>query len=140
MANEMPDPNTYSGCSRTVLKYAEQFRQLAQRLKQPDYKESDWDGLEALVDTENFQREGVFLTDKSEKIRWPKYREYVTKYAGNTTWEGTLRRITELDNLVVLELEERNTRNGVVDTSHTVTIYKFNDAGKLQHLDVYVRH
>lgn len=140
MANEMPDPNTYSGLSRTVLKYAEAFRQLAERLKQPDYSERDWDAIEALVDTENFQREGVFLTDKSEKFGWPTYREYVTKYAGNTSWEGTLRRITEAPNLVVLELEERNTRGGVADVSHTVTIYAFNDAGKLRHLDVYVRH
>jgi hypothetical protein len=140
MANEMPDPDTYSGLSRKVLQYAEAFRQLASRLKQPDYAEHDWDAIEALVDVENFQREGVFATDKSEQFGWPTYREYVTKYAGNTSWEGTLRRITEVPNLVVLELEERNSRGGVTDVSQTVTIYKFNAAGKLQHLDVYVRH
>jgi hypothetical protein len=55
-----------------------------------------------------------------------------------TAWEGTLRRITEVPNLVFLELEERNTRDGVTDVSHTVTIYEFNSAAKLQKLDVYV--
>lgn len=140
MANEMPDPNSFSGLSRKVLQYAEAFRQLAERLKQPGYSDRDWEAIEALVDVENFEREGVFLTDKSEKFGWATYRDYVTKYAGHTRWEGTLRRITEAPNLVVLELEERNTRGGETDVSHTVTIYEFNAAGKLRHLDVYVRH
>jgi hypothetical protein len=39
---------------------------------------------------------------------------------------------------VFLELEERNTRDGVTDVSHTVTIYEFNSAAKLRKLDVYV--
>jgi hypothetical protein len=39
---------------------------------------------------------------------------------------------------VYLELEERNSRDGVMDVSHTVTIYEFNSAEKLIKLDVYV--
>jgi hypothetical protein len=42
--------------------------------------------------------------------------------------------------LVFLELEERNTRDGVTDIANTVTIYKFNEASQLIHLDVYVAH
>jgi len=57
-----------------------------------------------------------------------------------TRWEGTLRRITEVPGLVFLELEERNTRDGVTDVSHTVTIYEFDSADKLLKLDVYVAH
>jgi len=57
-----------------------------------------------------------------------------------TDWEGTLRRITETPSLVFLELEERNTRNGITDIANTVTIYKFNQANKLVQLDVYVGH
>jgi hypothetical protein len=41
---------------------------------------------------------------------------------------------------VYLELDERNTRDGVTDVANTVTIYKFNSAGKLCNLDVYVAH
>jgi hypothetical protein len=36
--------------------------------------------------------------------------------------------------------EERNTRDGVTDVSNTVTIYEFNQGGKLCKLDVYVSH
>ena len=42
--------------------------------------------------------------------------------------------------LVYLELEERNTRDGVTDIANTVTIYEFNSSGKLCKLDVYVAH
>jgi hypothetical protein len=39
---------------------------------------------------------------------------------------------------VYLELEERNSRDGVMDVSNTVTIYEFSPAEKLVKLDVYV--
>ena len=51
-----------------------------------------------------------------------------------------MRRITEVPGLVYLELEERNTREGVTDVSNTVTIYEFNQASKLRKLNVYVAH
>jgi hypothetical protein len=38
------------------------------------------------------------------------------------------------------ELEERNTRVGLTDIASTVTIYKFDRAGKLSDLDVYGVH
>ncbi len=40
--------------------------------------------------------------------------------------------------LLYLELEERNSRAGVMDVSNTVTIYEFNPAEELVKLDVYV--
>lgn len=71
---------------------------------------------------------------------WREYKKFITQYGGMTSWEGTLRRITEVPGLVFLELEERNTRDGVTDVSNTVTIYEFNQADKLRKLDVYVAH
>jgi hypothetical protein len=38
------------------------------------------------------------------------------------------------------ELEERNARGGLINIASTVTICKFNRAGKLSNLDVYVAH
>ena len=43
-----------------------------------------------------------------------------------------------IDPSVFLELEERNTRDGVIDVSNTVTIYQFNADDKLIKLDVYI--
>ena len=140
MANEMPNPASYKGLSRKVLEYGEAFAQLVENIKKPGFSDASWARLEDLVDIENFERVGVFLTERAEVIRWPQYKKYISQYGGATVWEGTLRRITEVPGLVFLELEERNTRGGITDVSNTVTIYAFNAAGKLCHLDVYVAH
>jgi hypothetical protein len=140
MANEMPNPDQFKGLSRKVLQYSERFPQLIAKMKAPGFSDADWAPLEELVDTENFERFGVFLTATSEVIDWKTYKRYIAQYAGATTWEGTLRRVTEVPGLVILELEERNTSNGQMNVSNTVTIYEFNPTGKLRHLDVYVSH
>ena len=140
MANEMPKSADYKGLSRNVLKYSEEFLRVVNKMKQPGFSESDWAPLEDLVDVENFQRVGVFLTERVEVSNWQQYKQFITQYGGKTSWEGTLRRITEVPGLVFLELEERNTRDGVIDVANTVTIYKFNRTGKLCNLDVYVAH
>jgi hypothetical protein len=140
MANEMPDPEGYKGLSRKVLRYGDAFTRIVEKIKKPGFSEADWAPLEELVDVHKFERVGVFLTNTAEVIGWPQYKTYLTQYGGATAWEGTLRRITEAPGLVFLELEERNTRGGVTDVSNTVTIYEFDQAGKLCHLDVYVAH
>jgi len=140
MANEMPRSADYSGLSRKVLEYSERFLQVVNRLKQPGFSEADWAPFGDLVDVEHFRRVGVFLTERVEVSNWSQYKQFITQYGGMTSWEGTLRRITEVPGLVFLELEERNTRDGVTDIANTVTIYKFNESGKLCNLDVYVAH
>jgi hypothetical protein len=140
MANEMPKSENYTELSRAVLEYSEQFLHVVDKLKQPGFSEADWAPLESLVDVDNFQRVGVFLTERVEVSNWRQYKQFITQYGGKTSWEGTLRRITEVPGLVYLELEERNTRAAVTDVANTVTIYKFNSAGKLCNLDVYVAH
>jgi hypothetical protein len=138
MANEMPSSSDYTGLSRTVLQYSEAFTDLVTKAKKGPLTEADWGAIEQLVDVNGFQREGVFLKPQAEVLDWQTYKGYVSKYSANTDWEGTLRHITEAPGRVILELEERNTHNGVLDVSNTVTIYEFTDAGKLRHLDVYV--
>ena len=140
MANEMPSSEDYQGLSRKVLQYSERFLRIVNKIKQPGFGAADWAPLEELVDVRNFQRVGVFLTNQAEVSNWQQYKGLITQYGGATAWEGTLRRITEVPGLVFLELEERNTRDGVTDVSNTVTIYKFNDAARLTNLDVYVSH
>jgi hypothetical protein len=140
MANEMPASGDYQGLSRKVLRYSESFLRIVNRIKQPGFSEADWAPLEELVDVTSFRRLGVFLTNRAEVSNWQQYKQLITQYGGATAWEGTLRRITEVPGLVFLELEERNTRDGVTDISNTVTIYEFNQAGKLCKLDVYVSH
>jgi hypothetical protein len=140
MANEMPSSEGYQGLSRKVLQYSENFLRIVNKIKNPGLRETDWAALEDLVDVKNFQRVGVFLTNTAEVSNWRQYKQLITEYGGATAWEGTLRRITEVPGLVFLELEERNTRNGVTDIANTVTIYEFNRDSRLCKLHVYVSH
>ncbi len=138
MANEMPAASELTGLSRAVIAYSEAFARLVGKAKAGTLGDAEWMEIEGLVNTSAFVREGVFLGPQAEVIDWATYRSYVTQYGGHTDWEGTLRRITETPGRVILELEERNTRGGVTHVANTVTIYEFDDAGKLQHLEVYV--
>ena len=138
MANEMPKSDEFAGLSRAVIQYSEAFTRIVDKTKADSLSDADWAQIEQLVDVDAFERVGVFLSPPAEVIDWNTYKSYISQYAGGTSWEGTLRHITEQPGRVILELEERNTRGGVTDVSNTVTIYEFNEAGKLRHLDVYV--
>lgn len=138
MAHAIPHSSTFEGLSRTVLQYSEAFKNLVEKAKLGPLSDADWKPLEELVDVAAFERVGVFLGPQAEVIDWKTYRQYITKYGALSDWEGTLRRVTEVPNLVILELEERNTMNGEIDVANTVTIYEFGADGKLRHLDVYV--
>jgi hypothetical protein len=138
MANEMPSSSTYQGLSRTVIQYSEAFADLVTKAKEGPLTESDWAAIEQIVDVAAFERVGVFLGQQAEVFGWSTYKTYISQYSAGTSWEGTLRHITENPGRVILELEERNTHSGVTNISNTVTIYEFNQAGKLRHLDVYI--
>jgi hypothetical protein len=138
MANEMPSSRDFTGLSQKVIQYSEYFNALVVKRKTGELTDGDWAPIETIVDVDTWERQGVFVGAKAEKFGWPTYRSFISQYAGGTSWEGTLRKITEVPGRVFLELEERNTTNGVSDVSNTVTIYEFNETGKLQHLDVYV--
>jgi hypothetical protein len=137
MANEMPSAESYKGLSRKVLQYSEHFLRIVNKIKQSSITDADWAPMEELIDVKNYKRMGVFEGAEAEFSTWQEYRKIIAQYGGMTDWEGTLRRITEVPNLVYLELEERNSRAGVTDVSNTVTIYEFK-ADKLIKLDVYV--
>jgi len=138
MSNEMPNPDDYTGLSRKALQYSAAFVEVVNRLKTGAAPEAAWAPLEELIEVEAFERIGVFAAAETEVIGWQKYKSYISQYAGATSWEGTLRHITETPGRVILELEERNMQGGRTNFSNTVTIYEFNEAGKIHHLDVYV--
>jgi hypothetical protein len=138
MATEIPPPSAFTGLTRQVIAYSAAFEALVETSKSRPLTDADWAEIEALVDTGRFERCGVFLGPQSETFGWATYKSYISQFGKHTDWDGKLRRVTEQGNLVVLELEERNRRDGVTDISNTVTIYEFGPDGKLAHLDVYV--
>jgi len=138
MANEMPRSSEFTGLTRKVIEYSEAFSQLVEKAKLEPLEDADWAPIEQLVDVGNYVRMGVFLGPQAEVIDWAKYKFYISQYAAGSSWEGTLRHVTEQPGRVILELEERNSRGGVMDVSNTVTIYEFDQNDRIRHLDVYV--
>ena len=138
MAHEMPSSEDFAGFKRTVLQFVEAFGDLARALKAGSTAEPEWAAIERLVDVSGFERVGVFSTGKTERFGWEAYRSFVSRFAGQTEWEATLRHISEDNGRVILELVERNTRDGVMHVANTVTTYEFDSVGRLCHLEVYV--
>ena len=139
MATGIPPASEFTGLARKVIEYNARFEALVDKAKD-GLTEADWAPIEELVDTENFERLGTFLGPSAETSSWTHYKALVSQYAGDTSWDGKLRRITETDSFVVQELQEYNSREGTTDVSNTVTIFEFNEAQLIERLEVYVMH
>lgn len=138
MAYEIPQSSEFSGLTAKVIAWSEAFTTLTETGKRRELTEADWSELDAMVDADSFERMGPYFGEQTEWIDWPTYKSYMTKYASNADWEGTLRRVTETEDLVFLELEERITRDGEIKVVNTVLIYHFAAAGKIDQIDVYI--
>jgi hypothetical protein len=103
--------------------------------KQPGFSEASWAPLAELVDVDAFERVGAF----KEVQRWPEYVTFLTGWASGATWECSFKRITESGDLVFLELEERLGMGDVKTAVNSLSVYEFNDAGKIRHLDIYLQ-
>ena len=120
---------------RKVLEYAEIFNSVVHSAKQPGFTVADWAPLAELVAVDEFERVGHMM----EVMNWQEYTAFVTRFATSLSWEGTFRRVQERSGVVYLELIERCTIGDRVDVANTMTVYEFNAAGKLCHLDVYLQ-
>ena len=68
------------------------------------------------------------------------YTEMLTQWATAVdSFETTVRRISELAGLVYFEVEERHFRGGSVNVVNSMTVFEFDDDGKIRHLDVYLQ-
>jgi hypothetical protein len=71
---------------------------------------------------------------------WQQYTEMLTKWSSATAkFETTVRRISELPGLVYYEVEERHFRGDDVHVVNSLTVFEFNEAGKIRHLNVYLQ-
>ncbi len=96
----------------------------------------DWAPLAELVAVDEFERIGTFL----EVQNWQQYTEMLTGWASAMdTFETTVRRITEVPGLVYYEVEERHHVGEHTTIVNSLTVFDFNDEGKIRHLDVYLQ-
>jgi hypothetical protein len=125
----------YSGVSRKVLEYSLIMKRLVDEAKLPGFSEASWSPLAELVAVNEFERVGNFL----EVMRWSAYVSFLTKWAKSSSWDCSFKRITENHGVVFLELEERSVVGEHRSVVNSATIYEFNSAGKLRHLDIYLQ-
>jgi hypothetical protein len=124
---ENPGPLT-----RKVLDYEQAMKRLVPTIEAP----ADWAPLAEFVAVDTFERVGTFL----EVQNWQQYTEMLTHWASATeTFETTVRRISELPGLVYFEIEERHFRGGDAHVVNSMTVFEFDEDGKIRHLDVYLQ-
>jgi len=122
--------------SRKVLDYSDLHESLVQDSKGSSFSQSAWLELEQYVDPIQFERTGTF----KEIVNWQQYLKMLSEFGSAATWEGTFKSITESGNTVYLELEERcGQPNGSLDVVNTCSVFRFNDAGKLVRLAIYMQ-
>lgn len=124
-----------TGLSRTVLRYSLEMKRMVDRAKQPGFSVDSWGELAAYVDTARFIRVGNF----KEVMNWDEYIGFLTGWAAHSEWDGSFKRVTENGSTVLLELEERSRAGDYTSVVNSVSVYEFNGAGKLCHLDIYLQ-
>jgi hypothetical protein len=120
--------------SRLTLEYSYIMKDLVKQAKNPAFTPADWAPLAELVAVDEWERTGNFR----ETIRWDQYDDLLTIWARNTVWDFTVRRVTEGDGYAILELEERAGYPDRDETYCSVSVYEFNAANKLRHLEIYL--
>ena len=96
----------------------------------------DWAPLAAFVAVDEFERIGTFL----EVHDWRQYTDMLTRWASSIEkFETTVRRVSELPGLVYYEVEERHFRGAKVGVVHSMTVFAFDEGGRIRHLAVYLQ-
>ena len=121
----------HSGLSLRVLEYCLTTKRLVDEAKQPGFSAEHLDALAQFVAVDEFERVGNF----KEVMTWPGYVAFLAAWMPTSDWECSFRRISEVGNLVFLELEERMGGGAV----NSASIYEFDDAGMIRHLDIYLQ-
>jgi hypothetical protein len=118
--------------TRKVLDYTQTMKRLVPAITAP----ADWAPLAEFVVVDEVERVGTFL----EVQDWQRYTEMLTQWASATeTFETTVRRISEMPGLVYFEIEERHFRGGNVNVVNSMTVFEFDEDGRIRHLDVYLQ-
>ena len=125
----------YAGFSRKVLELALLMKRLVDEAKRPGFSQASWAPLAELVAVDEFERVGNFL----EVMRWPDYVAFLIE-VGDIVGMGVLVQTYNREGpRGFLELEERSQVGEHRSVVNSVSVYEFNHAGKLRHLDIYLQ-
>jgi hypothetical protein len=115
-----------------VLEYERAIKRLVAGTTDQD----NWTSLAEFVAVEDFERLGTFL----EVQDWGQYTTMLTQWASATeSFETTVRRISEVGDLVYYEIEERHFRGNKVNVINSMTVFEFDTQQKIRRLNVYLQ-
>ncbi|MGO9506577.1 MAG: hypothetical protein ACLPXZ_04270 [Mycobacterium sp.] len=118
--------------TRIVMQYQDTVRQLVPTVKTPE----DWAPLASLIAIDRFERIGTFL----EVQDWQQYAKMLTGWANSVdSFETTVRRVTELPELVCFEIEERHLFGGNTHVVNSMSVFEFDADAKICHVAVYLQ-
>ena len=122
----------YGPLTRKVIDYQDTVRRLVPTVKSPE----DWAPLGEFLAIDEFERTGPFLDVQD----WPQYAEMVNGWAQSVkSFETTVRRVSELPQRVYFEVEERHLYGDDWLVVNSMSVFEFNEDGKVRHLDVYLQ-
>lgn len=122
----------YGPLTQKVIQYQDTVRELVPTVQEP----ADWAPLGELIDTARFERIGTFL----EVQNWQQYTEMLTGWAQSVdSFETSIRRISEVSNLVYFEIEERHYFGGNAHVVNSLTVFEFDADEKIAHVDVFLQ-
>jgi hypothetical protein len=125
-------PQSDGPLTRRVLAYVETMERLVPTVRAA----SDWSPLAAHVDTERFERVGVYMEVQS----WEQYVTMLTGWAASIErFESRVRRISELAPLVYYETEEHHFHGEQETVVNSMTVFELGDDGRIRHLEVYLQ-
>jgi hypothetical protein len=117
------------------LDYSQITKHLVTAAKRPGFSIDSWSPLAELLDIKAFNRVGPF----KDAMNWPDYVNFLTHWAQSSDWDCSFKRITEIGNMVFLELEERSKVGAHSSAVNSLSVYEFNGTGKIHHVDVYLQ-
>lgn len=118
--------------TKKVVAYSETIEKIVPTARTAE----DFAPLAELVAVETFERVGTFL----EVQNWQQATEMMAGWAsGIDRFETTVHRISEVKNLVYYEIEERHYVGDTTVVVNSLTVFAFDDDGKICHLDVFLQ-
>ena len=125
----------YDGLSRKVLDFTLLMKRLVDSAKEPGFSAESWAPLAEVVAIDELVRVGPF----KEVMDWEEYVGFLTGWATSSKWECSFKRVTETPGLVFLELEERSEVGDYNSVVNSVSVYEFNEAGKISFMAIYLQ-
>lgn len=125
--------NEYGPLTKKVIAYQDTVKRLVHSAKTPE----DWVApLGEFIAVDGFERIGPFLDVQN----FTQYTEMVNGWAqGTQDFDTSVRRISELPNRVYFEVEERHQIGDMKLVVNSMSVFEFDEDGKVCHLDVFLQ-